>query len=50
MDMSELAQKIPKQLMPDVYSVILEYEVAQEAKSIGTLEIIIGGWVRNILY
>ena len=29
MDMSEIAQKLPKQSMPDVYSVILECEVTQ---------------------
>ena len=33
-DMSKMAQKLPKQSMPDVYSVILEYEETQEAESI----------------
>ena len=47
MVMSELAQKLPKQSMPDEYSVILEYEGTQEAESISRLTIIVNGWVRN---
>ena len=47
MVMSELAQKLPKQSMPDEYSVILEYEGTQEAESISRLSIIVDGWVRN---
>ena len=47
MVMSELAQKLPKQSMPDEYSVILEYEGTQEAESIIILTIIVDGWVRN---
>ena len=33
MDMPEISQKLPKQSMPDVHSVILEYEETQEAQS-----------------
>ena len=47
MVLSELAQKLPKQSMPDEYSVILEYEGTQEAELISRLTIIVGGWVRN---
>ena len=43
----EQLKKMSKQSMPDVYSVILDYEETQEAKSIGTLTIIVGGWVQN---
>ena len=50
MIMSELAQKLPKQWMPDKYSVILEYEGTQEAESIIILTIIVDGWVRNTWY
>ena len=46
-DMSEIAQKLPKQSMPDVHSVILEYKETQEAELIGKLTIIVIGWVRN---
>ena len=46
MDMPEISQKLPKQSMPNVYSVILEYEEKQEAES-GSHTIIDGGWVRN---
>ena len=34
-DMSKMAQKLPKQSMPDVYYVILEYKETQEAELIG---------------
>ena len=47
MDMPEISQKLPKQSMPNVYSVILEYEEKQEAETIGRHTIIDGGWVRN---
>lgn len=48
MDMLEkISQKLPKQSMHNVYSVILEYEEKQEAESIGSHTIIDGGWVRN---
>ena len=46
-DMPEISQKIPKQSMHNVYSMILEYEEKQEAESIGSHTIIDGGWVRN---
>ena len=36
--------------MPNVYSVILEYEEEQETESIGSHTIIDGGWVRNTKY
>ena len=47
MDMSEIAQKLPKQSMSDVYSVILEYGETQEAELINKLTIIVRGGVRN---
>ena len=47
MDMPEISQKLPKQSMHNVYSMILEYEGKQEAESIGSHTIIDGGWVRN---
>ena len=47
MDMPEISEKLSKQSMPNVYSVILEYEEKQEAESIGCRTIIDGGWVRN---
>ena len=47
MDMWDISQKLPKQSMPNVYSMILEYEEKQEAESIGSHTIIDGGWVRN---
>ena len=34
--------------MPDVYSVILEYEETQEAESISRLTIIVDGWVDGL--
>ena len=40
MDKPETSQKLPKQSMPYVYLVILEYEEKQEAKSIGSHTII----------
>ena len=43
----KISQKLPKQSMHNVYSVILEYEEKQEAESIGSHTIIDGGWVRN---
>ena len=48
-DMSKMAQKLPKQSMPDVHSVILEYKETQEAELIGKLTIIVIaiGWVKN---
>ena len=46
-DMSKMAQKLPKQSMPDVYSVILQYKETQEAELIGKLTIIVIGWVKN---
>ena len=42
-----MAQKLPKQLMPDVHSVILEYKETQEAELICKLTIIDIGWVNN---
>ena len=47
--MSKMAQKLPKQSMPDVHSVILEYKETQEAELIGKLTIIVIaiGWVKN---
>ena len=54
MDMSEIAQRLPKQSMPDVYLVILEYEKTQEAESISRPTIIVGGGLgihdTNMLY
>ena len=50
MDMREISQKLPKQSMPNVYSVILKYEEKQEAESIGSHTIIYGGRVRNTKY
>ena len=47
MDMLEIALKLPKQSMPDEYSVILEYEGTQEAESIIILTIIVDGWIRS---
>ena len=47
MDMPEISQKLPKQSIHNVYSVILDYEEKQEAESIGSHTIIDGGWVRN---
>ena len=47
MDMQEISQELPKQSMPYVYSVILEYEEKPEAELIGSHTIIDGGWVRN---
>ena len=47
LDMPEISQKIPKQSMHNVYSMILEYEGTQEAESIDSHTIIDGGWVRN---
>lgn len=46
-DMSKMAHKLPKQSMPDVYSVILQYKETQEAELIGKLTIIVIGWVKN---
>ena len=46
MDMPEISQKLPKQSMHNVYSMILEYEEKQEAES-RSHTIIDGGWVRN---
>ena len=43
----KISQKLPKQSMHNVYSMILEYEGKQEAESIGSHTIIDGGWVRN---
>ena len=48
--MSKMAHKLPKQSMPDVYSVILQYKETQEAELIGKLTIIVIGWVKNTLY
>ena len=45
--MPEISQELPKQSMPYVYSVILEYEEKPEAELIGSHTIIDGGWVRN---
>ena len=47
MDMPKISQKLPKQSIHNVYSVILEYEEKQEAETIGSHTIIDGGWVRN---
>ena len=43
----EIAQRPPKQSMPDLYLVILDYKETQEAESISRLTIIVGGLVRN---
>ena len=43
MDMSEIAQQLPKQSIPDVYLVNLEYEETQEAELICRYTIIVGG-------
>ena len=40
MDMPEISQKLPEQSMPNVYSVIFEYEEKQETESIGRHTII----------
>ena len=47
--MSEIAQKLPKKSMPDVYSVILEYYETQEAEIISRITIIVRGWVSNFM-
>ena len=43
----EIAQRPPKQSMPDLYLVILDYKETQEAESIIRLTIIVDGLVRN---
>ena len=48
MDISETA--FIKQSMPDVCSMILEFEETQEAESIRGLTITVGGWVMNTWY
>ena len=45
--MSKMAQKLPRQSMLEVYSVILEYKETQEAELIGKLTIISIRWVKN---
>ena len=50
MDMSETASKFIKQSMPDVCSMILEFEETQEAESIRGFTTIVGGWVMNTWY
>ena len=38
-DTSKIAQKLPKQSVPDVYSVILECKETPEAELIGSLQL-----------
>ena len=47
MTSKEIAPKLSKQSMADLYLVILDYKETQEAESIIRLTIIVGGLVRN---